>query len=300
MKPVLLAVVAISALTVGVIAQQNEERVVIKKPYDQSQNKGGPKGASTTILYHGGPVLLKTVPLYVIYYGMVPGTTQNIINTFLTDLNGSTPFAVNKTYTQGAGGPAISGSLGFPTVFLDSGASQGTSVGSNTVAAILQHAFANGLKPDSSGVYFVITAPDISVSGFCKSFCAYHTKSTTIASGYTIHYALVPDPGQGCTGCDGNFAVYHQTVTPNGDQGADEMTDSIMHELSETATDPDLNAWFTKNGQENGDLCNYFYGTSPLYQTANGATANTLLNGHYYLIQYIWRNSTPQVCADAP
>ena len=63
MKPALLAVVAISALTVGVIAQQNEERVVIKKPYDQSQNKGGPKGASTTILYHGGPVLLKTVPL---------------------------------------------------------------------------------------------------------------------------------------------------------------------------------------------------------------------------------------------
>ena len=78
------------------------------------------------------------------------------------------------------------------------------------------------------------------------------------------------------------------------------MTDSIMHELSETATDPDLNAWFTKNGEENGDLCNYFYGTAPLYTTANGATANTMLNGHYYLIQYIWRNSTPQVCADAP
>ena len=300
MKPILFAVIAASALTVGVIADGNNQ-VVIKKPYDQSlNNKGGPHGAGETILYHGGPILLKTVPLYIIYYGMVLGTTQNIINTFLSDLNGSKPFAVNTTYTQGTGGPAISGSLGFPTVFLDSGASQGTSVGSNTVAAILQHAFANGLKPDSSGVYFVITAPDISVSGFCKSFCAYHTKSTTIASGYTIHYALVPDPGQGCTGCDGNFAVYHQTVTPNGDQGADEITDAIMHELSETATDPDLNAWYTKNGQENGDLCNYFYGTSPLYHTANGATANTLLNGHYYLIQYIWRNSTPQVCADAP
>ncbi len=125
-----------------------------------------------------------------------PGITENIINTFLSDLSGSKPFAVNTTYTQGTGGPAISGSLGFPTVFLDSGASQGTSVGSNTVAAILQHAFANGLKPDSSGVYFVITAPDISVSGFCKSFCAYHTKSTTIASGYTIHYALVPIPAR--------------------------------------------------------------------------------------------------------
>ena len=34
MKPVLLALVVISALTVGVIAEQNEERVVVKKPYD--------------------------------------------------------------------------------------------------------------------------------------------------------------------------------------------------------------------------------------------------------------------------
>jgi hypothetical protein len=300
MKPILFALVAASALTIGIIAESNEESVVVKKPYDQSQNKGNPHANGATILYHGGPVLFNNpVPLYVIYYGMVPGGTQTIINTFLTDLNGSAPFAVNTTYTQGAGGPAISGSLGFPAVFRDLGASQGTSVGSNTVGKIIQNAFAGGLTRDSSGVYFVITAPDITVSGFCKSFCAYHTKSTAIAPGFNIHYALVPDPGQSCTGCDGNSAVYHQTVTPNGDPGADEMTDSIMHELSETATDPDLNAWYTKNGAENGDLCNYFYGTAPLY-TVNGATANTMLNGRYYLIQYIWRNSTPQVCADAP
>ena len=46
---------------------------------------------------------------------------------------------------------------------------------------------------------------------------------------------------------------------PYGDSGADEMVDSIMHELSETVTDPDLNAWYTSNGSENGDLCNYNY-----------------------------------------
>jgi len=93
MKPILFAVVAASALTVGVIADGNDQ-LVIKKPYDQNlNNKGGPKGAGTTILYHGGPILLKTVPLYVIYYGMVSGITENIINTFLSDLNGSKPFA---------------------------------------------------------------------------------------------------------------------------------------------------------------------------------------------------------------
>jgi hypothetical protein len=296
MKPILFAVVAASALTVGVIADGNDQ-VVIKKPYDQNlNNKGGPKGAGATILYHGGPILLKTVPLYVIYYGMVPGTTQNIINTFLSDLNGSKPFAVNTTYTQGTGGPAISGSLGFPTVFLDSGASQGTSVGSNTVAAILQHAFANGLKP-APAVSISSSRLGHIVSGFCRALRLSHEIGDNCVTPFTTPWFPI---SQGCTGCDGNFAVYHQTVTPNGDQGADEITDAIMHELSETATDPDLNAWFTKNGQENGDLCNYFYGTSPLYQTANRANANPRLKGHYYLIQYIWRNSTPQVCADAP
>jgi hypothetical protein len=57
-------------------------------------------------------------------------------------------------------------------------------------------------------------------------------------------------------GCDGNIAVFGQTVTANGDQVADDMTDSIMHELSESMTDPKDTAWFTSGGNENGDLCN--------------------------------------------
>ena len=87
--------------------------------------------------------------------------------------------------------------------------------------------------------------------------------------------------------------------TPNGDAGADEMVDSIMHELSETVTDPDLNAWYTPSGDENGDLCNYNYGT-PL-GTANGGSYNAVLGAHYYLIQLIWKNGAPpQSCAAAP
>jgi streptogramin lyase len=92
-------------------------------------------------------------------------------------------------------------------------------------------------------------------------------------------------------------AVYGQTVTPNGDQGADEMTDSIMHELSETVTDPEGTAWFTSKGDENGDLCNYTYRTPLSPGPTNGATANVTMNGHFYLIQKIWTNVAPQHCA---
>jgi hypothetical protein len=76
------------------------------------------------------------------------------------------------------------------------------------------------------------------------------------------------------------------------------MTDSIIHELSEAVTDPDISAWYTKNGQENGDLCNYNYGTT--YPAPNGALANAHLGKRDYLIQRIWQNANPGFCAPAP
>jgi hypothetical protein len=64
------------------------------------------------------------------------------------------------------------------------------------------------------------------------------------------------------------------------------VADDLIHELSETATDPDLNAWFTKNGQENGDLCNFVYGTT--FLAPNGSHANHVFGTRNYLVQTIW------------
>jgi hypothetical protein len=84
--------------------------------------------------------------------------------------------------------------------------------------------------------------------------------------------------------------------------GADTMTDDIMHELSETVTDPDISAWYTQNGAENADVCNYVYDTTPASliqtKTVNGATThyNVTLGGKNFLVQLIWKNS-PGACA---
>jgi hypothetical protein len=100
--------------------------------------------------------------------------------------------------------------------------------------------------------------------------------------------------------------VYGDTSTPNLDMGADTITDDIMHELSETVTDPDINAWYAQQGAENGDLCNYVYATSanPIQtgsKTVNGVKytyhKNFTLNGHDYLIQFIWKNTGSGYCA---
>jgi hypothetical protein len=304
LKPLIVFGLAAAVIASGIIAAEDTDWIVVKKPYDQSKNKGGGKGGAPTILYHGGPVMtVAPVSVYVIYYGNVPTGTQSIINTFFMDLGTAkgSYYTVNDTYYD-ASKNTVPSTFDFSVVkgmvYIDNPPSQGSHIGSSAIPKIIQNAInAGGLPADQNGVYFVLTAPDVKVSGFCNSYCAYHTSSTAIVSGKNIRFALVPDPGNTCGGCDGNIAVYNQTVTPNGDQGADEMTDSIIHELSETVTDPQGSAWFTSGGAENGDLCNYTYGTPLSPGPSNGATANVLMNGHFYLIQKIWTNVTPQGCA---
>jgi len=274
--------------------------VSVKLPFDAHQAKGG-RGGNTTIKYHGGPVLLGTVPIFVIYYGAVPSGTQTIIDDFFTHLGGTPQFDVNQTYYDSQMRHVL-GALSFSSrvnVYLDNySQGVGATLGSSSIPNIIQAAIAapKGLPADPTGVYFVITSPDQKVSGFCTSFCAYHTRTTI--NGTDIKYALVPDPGQACTGCDGNVAVFKEDTTPNDDRGADEVTDSAFHELSEAVTDPDLNAWYTSNGSENGDLCNYNYGTTAVYIAPNGSHANAHIGSRDYLIQTMWENASPGFCAN--
>lgn len=300
--------VCATAAALNVMAGENEERVVIKAPYGQTKRTSG---GGAQILYNGGHVLKGTVPLYVIYYGgaaAFPVNSQAIINAFLSGLSGQPQYNVNTSYCEASttncagNATSVSGSASAGLVFQDPG-SQGTSISSNTVPKIIQNALMprGNLPVSSTAIYIVVPAPAIKVSGFCSSYCAFHTKSTTIISGTTIHYALAPEPDSKCTVCDGNYATLGENVTPNGDPGADEVVDSLMHEISETVTDPDINAWFTSNGQENGDLCNFVYGTNLLKSPTTGASYNAAWNGFYYLIQLIWKNGPlPQGCATAP
>jgi hypothetical protein len=298
-------------------ADDTFQRNVVKRPYDGSQHGNGQaKTASTQILYHGGPVMNVGNSVYVIYYGTFPSTTQPIINDFLVGLSGSPEYAVNQTYNDPTAANPMSIPISYTfnppgknastnpsgSVYLD-GYSQGTQLSNSDIPKIVTHAIAAGLPADQNGVYLVLTAPDVKMSGFCNSFCAYHNTSSTIYNGLHIRYALIPDPSQKCTGCNGGIAVYGDKVTPNNDMGADTMTDDIIHELSETVTDPDISAWYTQNGEENADLCNYVYDTpTPSLVktvTVNRQTAhyNATLNGRNFLVQLLWKNTNPGACA---
>jgi len=256
-----------------------------RRPFDKKVNAGASR--TPVILYHGGPVMVSAKDLYVIYYGSFTATQHNILDTFLQNLGGTGAYNVNSEYTNGSG-QSVANVLNYSpsTDSFNDAYSLGTSLSSGFDTTIIHNAIANGHLPsDVNGIYILTVSPDVKLP---KSvWCAYHWHSTSIVTGEDIKYAVAPDPPTSLyPSCSGNVANFSDTTSPNGDIGMDAVTDDLIHELSETASDPDGNAWFTKNGEENGDLCNFVYGNT--FLAANGSHANHVFGTRSYLVQTIW------------
>jgi hypothetical protein len=82
---------------------------------------------------------------------------------------------------------------------------------------------------------------------------------------------------------------------------ADAMASVLAHELEEAVTDPDLNAWYDKRGNENADKCAWTFGATSTLTTddaaTNGALWNVNLGKRNYLIQRNWVNAAGGSCA---
>ncbi len=118
-------------------------------------------------------------------------------------------------------------------------------------------------------------------------FCAYHSSfDSTDALGQPIHVIYQAQPYDNVSTADGSCQW------PDGPNGA--LTDStnsvFSHEISETITDPDLNAWWrTSDGQENGDICAYVSVHNPIY-----------LNTRAYEFQMEYSNAAQQCVGIVP
>jgi hypothetical protein len=225
--------------------------------------------------YHGGPVIVHPTVYYIWYGDWAGSAARAILTDFALHLSGTDYFAINSTY-----GVAKTFNWGGA---VDDVYSHGATLGGSDVPDIVAHAITTGLLPaDANGVYFVLTSEDVTVPSFCGSICGYHTH-TTIA-GVDIKYAFVGDPMLQCPSTCGRAA----TNGPN-EPHADAMATVIAHELDETVSDPDLNAWYDGSlSGENGDKCAWDFGTT--YSPAPGKQANIHLAGRDYLIQRDWVN----------
>src|SRR5262249_32836035 len=150
------------------------------------------------------------------------------------------------------------------------------------VTSIVQSAISSGRLPnDGNGIYFVLTSTDVSEnSGFCNRYCGWHTRSTI--SGSDIKYAFVGNANRCLNGC-----AIQTASSPNANPGVDGMISVIAHELEETTTDPDLNAWYDSSGAEDADKCAWTFGdqTTVQYKVANGSWANMHLGSRDFMIQ---------------
>ncbi len=129
----------------------------------------------------------------------------------------------------------------------------------------------NGQKPDPSALYMVFT------SNFPpqNDYCAFHDLGTG-PDGTTIHIIFVPN-SQNMSVCwvqPPELSCNHHS---NGLQAA---ANSVAHELMESITDPNIDAWVSlPTENEIGDPCNFVY-----------KRCVTLANETVWQLQMIWSN----------
>jgi hypothetical protein len=262
-----------------------------EQPYAGAGAARGKPGANG-ITYHGGPLLGVVggtpVTAYYIWYGNWSGNNApTILEDMIRNMGGSSYYNINTTYYNGSKAHVVN-SVTFGGSTTDN-YSRGTALSDSGVQGVVSDAINSGRLPNNSaGVYFVLTSADVNESsGFCTQYCGWHTYGTI--AGSNIKYSFVGNPDR----CPLSCAA--QTVSPNGNAGADGMASIIAHELEEAVTDPNINAWYQGRYQENADLCAWTFGTTTTLPS--GAEYNMTLGSRNYLIQQNWVNASGGYCA---
>jgi hypothetical protein len=103
------------------------------------------------------------------------------------------------------------------------------------------------------------------------NYCAYHSNGT--CNGVAVEFGFFFNL-DGDSGCDPQSKVSGES------QGLAALANVSGHELSETRSDPNGDAWYSSSGNENGDNCAWTFG---------GASV-TFLDGTHWKIQGNWSN----------
>ena len=299
----LIALALTSVFSIAFSQGQSQELANSPKVIARSRNNNGdqPSGPAKTgnakpgangITYHGGPLLgvLGGAPVtaYYIWYGnWNDNSAPSILTDLMLTIAPSPYYNINTTYYNGSNAHVVNAvTYGGSTT---DNYSRGTTLSDSGVQGVVSDAITSGRLPNNpAGVYFVLTSSDVNESsGFCTSYCGWHTYGTI--AGSNIKFAFIGNPDRCPSACEA------QTIGPNGNAGADGMASIIAHELEEAVTDPNINAWYQGRYQENADKCAWTFGTT--YTAANGAQANMHLGLRDFLIQQNWVNALGGYCA---
>jgi Phosphate-induced protein 1 conserved region len=279
----------------GVISQKVEHR---SGPHVNATRAAAPTAGSTAanaspIRYNNGPIMQTLSQVVVIWYGnwgQATGTDtaagQQIIRDALYGLS-ATPTATT-TFTNYAGiTTGAQSTLGRYTQTGGAAVNQlsatikefnqpisATYGGYKLTDATVQALVTDYIKlngADANAIYLVLSSSDVAESsGFLTKYCGWHTYTTVGTT--TVKYGFIGNPNKTLTACNVNTAG----VSPNGNPAVDAMISVIAHELEETVSDPQLNAWYNAKGSENGDMCAWTFGSKQSVAT-NGSYYNVTL-----------------------
>ena len=246
----------------------------------------GKADGAKAIPYKGGPVLHAPRAVHI-YWGAwwngAEGKKERaVLDAFARKVGDSDWYQITAEYADAHGAPGAP-ELGASVVADDS--EPGEAVTDRGVRKfVLAELAAGAVDWGNEAMYVVFTPPHTVVSTpwgkTCDALCGYHYKFAGTVAGRTrdVKYLLIPhgDCNDGCSS---------PGVHANG-AALDQMTVTLSHELAETVTDPDINAWTGPRGDpEIADLCE------------GGFVADW--DGQRFAVQDLWSNGA-LTCVEAP
>jgi len=321
-----LAATAIAASAIGagsasaLVVHLANGRTLSAQPIAGIASAPGIAGASalaaaqtSKLEYHGGPVMSSNTN-YAVYWApsgapSYPAEYESGLNTFFEDLaldsgGKQNVDSVATQYGDSAGEHAnYSSHFGGALLDTDPYPLNGCTAAATCLTdaqiqeELKSYVKAHGLPHDLTHEYFVLTPPGVEdcfeASGLeCSAgvpyprgrYCAYH--GFIALSGGPLVYANDPYV-TGNAGCDDG-------EHPNNKPSDGALQGGLSHEHNESITDPELNAWYASNGEENGDKCRTFNETTefgtPLGTAPDGSRYNQLIDAHEYWYQQEWSN----------
>ena len=238
---------AFLALTLSLHAQDAakgmKEPPILGPHWERAVAEPPAASSNPDMSYHGGPVL-PGVTIKAIFWGSgwsSPGDKISGLDKWYQNVGGTRYEATVDEYNDRSGHNVTTATT-YQGHVVDTGALPGNLSPSAVLGEVCRVA-----KPVANGYYPVY------VSRFRGGarFCAYHSWGscgrTPVEFGF--FFLLDGDPG-----CDPGSSVSGQS------QGLKALANVTGHELSETRSDPNGNAWFDSSGNENGDKCAWTFG----------------------------------------
>jgi len=229
-------------------------------------------GSSPNLSYHGGPVQTATT-VKAIFWGTswASDTSDKVggIDTFYGGLTASSDYGkTDSEYTNGSN-VHVNPVSTYTGHVLDSSALTFSGAPSTSVIAneVVKAIGVSNLVP--GGYYPVYVDSARGNAGYC----AWHSAATTTQGHIEFQFGFFFKL-DGDHGCDPN------DTSGLHSQGLAALANVSGHEYSEMVTDPQLNAWYDQQGNENSDKCAW---------TFNGL--ETLAGGTQWLIQGNWSNN---------